>query len=49
MNPGHELGLVAVVAAYAVVLGALLFFLKLVSSREKRLEKRRKELQESMK
>lgn len=44
MNPGHELGLIAVVAAYAVVLGALAVYLKMTSSRQKRLEKRRREL-----
>ena len=46
MNPGHELGLFAVAAAYTVVLGTLLVFLKSISNRQKRLEKRRKELQE---
>ncbi len=45
MNPGPTLGLVAVTAAYTVVLGALLVFLKFVNSRQKRLEKRRTELQ----
>lgn len=44
MNPGYELGLTAVVASYAIVLGALLLYLKMTSSRQKRLEKRRKEL-----
>ena len=44
MNPGPELGLIAVTAAYAVVIGALLFFLKMVSNREKRLKRRRGEL-----
>ena len=44
MNPGHELGLIAVAAAYTVVLAALFVFLRIVSSREKRLERRRREL-----
>ena len=46
MNPGPTLGLIAVVASYAVVLGALLVFVKMISNRQKRLERRRKELQE---
>jgi hypothetical protein len=46
MNPGPTLGLIAVAAAYTVVLGTLLVFLKVISNRQKRLEKRRKELQE---
>ena len=46
MNPGHELGLIAVTAAYAVVIGAILIFAKMTSNRRKRLEKRRQELQE---
>ena len=46
MNPGHELGVIAVTAAYAVVLGALLVFMKMVSNRQRRLEKRRQELQQ---
>jgi hypothetical protein len=45
MNPGHELGLIAVTAAYAVVLVAILGFLKMNANREKRLKKRRQELQ----
>jgi hypothetical protein len=44
MNPGPTLGLIAVAAAYTVVLGTLLVFLKFISSRQKRLEKRRQEL-----
>ena len=44
MNPGPQLGLIAVVAAYTVVLGALLVFLKLMSSRQKKLERRLQEL-----
>ena len=46
MNPGHELGLIAVTAAYTVVLGTLLVFLKFTSNRQKQLQRRRKELQE---
>ena len=45
MNPGHELGVIAVTAAYAVVLAAILIYIKLTSNRLKRLEKRRRELQ----
>ena len=45
MNPGPRLGLIAVVAAYTVVLGALLLFLKITSGRQKRLEQRRRDLQ----
>jgi hypothetical protein len=44
MNPGYELGLTAVIACYTIVLGSLLLYLKMTSSRQKRLEKRRKEL-----
>ena len=44
MNPGPTLGLIAVAAAYAVVLGALLVFVAMTSSRRKRMEKRRREL-----
>jgi hypothetical protein len=46
MNPGPTLGLIAVAASYIVVLGTLLVFLKVISNRQKRLEKRRKELLE---
>jgi len=46
MNPGHELGLIAVTAAYAVVLGALLFFVGMTLRREKRLQRRRRDLAE---
>ena len=45
MNPGPELGLYAVIAAYTVVLGALLIFTLLMSGKKKRLERRRRELQ----
>jgi hypothetical protein len=44
MNPGPQLGLIAVVAAYALVLGGLLVYLKMTSSRQKRLEQRKREL-----
>jgi hypothetical protein len=46
MNPGPTLGLIAVIAAYAVVLVSLLVFLKAISNRQKRLERRRAELRE---
>jgi Flp pilus assembly protein TadB len=48
MNPGHELGVIAVTAAYAVVLAAILFFMKMNSNRAKRLEKRRQELKNEL-
>jgi hypothetical protein len=48
MNPGPTLGLIAVVACYTIVLGTLLVFLKVISNRQKRLEKRRKELLEQV-
>jgi O-antigen/teichoic acid export membrane protein len=41
MNPGPTLGLIAVVAAYVVVLGALLIFIQRMSSKRKRLERKR--------
>ena len=44
MNPGPVLGLYAVIAAYAVVLGSLVLFVALMSSKRKKLEARRKEL-----
>jgi hypothetical protein len=46
MNPGPTLGLIAVAATYTIVLVTLLVFLKVISNRQKRLEKRRKELLE---
>ena len=46
MNPGPTLGLIAVAAAYTVVLSALLVFIKLIVSREKKLERRRSEIKE---
>ena len=46
MNPGPTLGLIAVAACYTIVLGTLLVFLKVISNREKRLKKRRRELKE---
>jgi hypothetical protein len=45
MNPGPTLGLIAVIAAYTVVLGALVVFVSLMSGRRKRLERRRRALQ----
>ena len=47
MNPGPTLGSIAVAAAYAVVLLALLVFIKINSNREKKLDRRRSELKES--
>jgi hypothetical protein len=47
MNPGPTLGLIAVIAAYTVVLGALLVFMSLMSGKKKKLERRRRELQET--
>jgi hypothetical protein len=44
MNPGHELGLIAVASAYAVVLAALGVFVVLMSNRQRRLERRRQDL-----
>ena len=44
MNPGPTLGLIAVVAAYAVVLGSLVLFVGLMSAKRKKLQARRKEL-----
>jgi len=46
VNPGPTLGLTAVIAAYTVVLGALLIFMTVMSRKRKRLERRRKELKE---
>ena len=45
MNPGPTLGLIAVVAAYAVVLGGLVLFLGLMSRKRKKLQRRRHALQ----
>ena len=47
MNPGPTLGLIAVIAAYVVVLGALLVFAGLMSAKKKKLERRRSELRKS--
>jgi len=44
MNPGPTLGLIAVIAAYTVVLGALLIFVGIMSGKKKKLERRRSEL-----
>jgi CcmD family protein len=44
MNPGPTLGLYAVIAAYAVVLGAILVFVTMMAGRQKKLERRRREL-----
>jgi CcmD family protein len=46
MNPGPELGRIAVFAAYAVVLAALAFFVIRVSLRQKKLERKRAELKQ---
>jgi len=48
MNPGPVAGIIAVVASYAVVIGALAVFVTMIASREKRLEKRRRQLKEGM-
>ena len=45
MNPGPTLGLYAVIAAYTVVLGSLILYVKIVSAKRKRLEARRKEME----
>jgi hypothetical protein len=45
MNPGPTLGLVAVIAAYTVVLGSLIVFLAVMRGKRKMLEAKRKELQ----
>ena len=47
MNPGPTLGLIALIAAYAVVLGALAIFIAMMSRKRKNLERRRSKLQES--
>jgi len=49
MNPGPTLGLIAVVAAYTIVLGGLVIFLTLMSNREKKLRRRRAELKDTAK
>ena len=49
MNPGPTLGLIAVVAAYTVVLGGLVIFLALMSNRERKLKRRRAELKDTRK
>ena len=46
MNPGPTLGTIAVVAAYIVVIGSILVYMKMTSNRRKRLERRRKELKD---
>jgi len=46
MNPGPTLGLIAVIAAYIVVLGGLLVFIKVMYGKKKRLQARKKELLE---
>jgi hypothetical protein len=47
MNPGHTLGLIAVIAAYTIVLGALLVFLGIMATKQKKLDRRRRELQDT--
>jgi hypothetical protein len=44
VNPGPTLGLIAVIAAYTVVLGALVVFLNIMAGKRRRLERRRSEL-----
>ena len=46
MNPGPTLGLIAVIAAYTVVLGGLVIFIAMMSSKRKNLERSRSKLQE---
>jgi len=46
MNPGPTLGAYAVIAAYAVVLVAVLVFVAMLAGRQKKLERRRRELME---
>ena len=46
MNPGPTLGLIAVIAAYTVVLGGLLIYIKITASKRKKLDARRKQLLE---
>jgi hypothetical protein len=46
VNPGPTLGLIAVIAAYTVVLGALLIFIAVMSRKRKKLERRRSELKQ---
>lgn len=46
MNPGPTLGMIAVIAAYTVVLGGLLIYMKITSSKRKKLDARRKQLLE---
>jgi len=46
MNPGPTLGLIALVAAYSVVLGGLVIFMAMMSRKRKNLERRRNQLQE---
>ena len=48
MNPGPTLGLIAVIAAYSVVLVALAFFLGRVSLRQRKLERKRQELKQQV-
>ena len=45
MNPGPTLGLIAVIAAYTVVFVALFVFVGMMSSRKRKLEKRKLELE----
>lgn len=49
MNPGPTLGLIAVIAAYTVVLTGLLVYINLTSRRERKLDKRRSELKDGLK
>jgi CcmD family protein len=46
MNPGPTLGWFAVIAAYTVVFVALFVFVGMMSARRRKLEKRRRELEE---
>jgi CcmD family protein len=47
MNPGPQLGLIAVVVAYTIVFAAIFVFVGLMARRRKRLERRLRELRQS--
>jgi hypothetical protein len=44
MNPGPQLGWLAVAVTYTIVFAAIFIFLGLMSKRRRRLEKRAREL-----
>ena len=47
MNPGPQAGLIAVIITYTIVFASIFLFLGLMSKRQRRLERRLRELQES--